>query len=229
MKKNSTLMLILGMVLTLSASALPNIVDLPHTFSTSSTYGDIDLDGDETPDFTVYFSYYSFSGELDYSCHIQSANSGNLILIEGEDPRNPVSGTPPLSGSFNWVNILPYGFSIESTPPLGSRWDDGAPIAWDNSIPLAPPTASFMDSPNGYIGVQYYIGTDLYYAWISVSVDDDEPSVTLGGTVSAPMPNTPILAGSGSGVVPVPLIASIIGFMAIGSGAWLRIRRKRKK
>jgi len=228
MKKNSTLMLMLGLILTLSASALPSFVELPHTFNSSNDYGNIDLDGDETPDFTVYFSYYSSSGEMSYNCHIRSANSGNLVLIADEVARNP-SPIPTLTERPDWVDILTYGTSIGSIPPLGSMWYEDGTIAYSNSLVSPPLTAPFFILSNGYIGVQYLSDGDLYYAWISVSVDDDEPSVTLGGSVSAPTPDTPILAGSGSGVVPVPLIASIIGFMAIGSGAWLRSRRKRKK
>ena len=234
MKKNSTLMLMLGLILTLSASAIPPIVELPQKFNASNSDGRIDINGDETIDFEVYFNDFSSSGDIEYFCEIYPA-SGNRILIEGEPTLSPMSGSTPLSFSSSpssWVSILAYGTSIGSDEPGDSFWwNFGEYLAWnfpyggDSPAPSEP----FTLRNNGYIGVKYYSSGDLYYAWISVSVDDDEPSVTLGGSVSAPTPDTPILAGSCSGVVPVPLIASIIGFMAIGSGAWLRIRRKRKK
>jgi hypothetical protein len=234
MKKNSTLMLMLGLILTLSASALPSFVELPHTFNSSNTYGDIDIDGDETADFYVYFSDFSSSGDIEYMCGISPA-SGNRLLIEGVQDSNPMSGTTPLSFSSSpssWVSILTYGTSIGPDEPGDSFWSNyGELIAWnypyggDSPAPSEP----FTLRNNGYIGLGYYRGSELYYAWISVSVDNNAPSVTLGAAGSAPTPGTPILAGSGSGVVPVPLIASLIGFMAIGSGAWLRLRRKRKK
>lgn len=65
----------------------------------------------------------------------------------------------------------------------------------------------------------------LHYGWIPVTIDDDgEPSVTLGAPGFASTPDQTILAGTGT-AVPIPLIASLLGFGAIAGGIFL----KRKK
>jgi hypothetical protein len=236
MNKITTLLstLVLVLLLSFTAKAALPILDLPQTFSSSNYSGAIDLNDDGIADFNVLFSYYSYTGSgsgsgfFEYNCQIQGAVSGNRVLAGSLSPASPVSSNPPLTTpSYTYVNILPQGTPIEATPPVGSYWTYSDRIAWNNDFTAPAPTAPFFDTPDGYIGVEFYIGGQLHYGWIQVSVNNAAPSVTLGEPHAyASAPGSPILAGAG-GVVPVPIIASVFGFLAIGAG--LYFRRKRKK
>jgi hypothetical protein len=235
MNKIITLLSALVLVLVLSFTAkaqLPDILDLPQTFSQSNSSGSIDLNDDGIADFDVYFNYYSASGSgggISYECYIEGAQSGNKVLSEmvGVD-RAPATTNPPLTKSNDsWVSILPFGANIDASPAGDLFWFSSDKIAWKGIILSPAPTAPFYETPQGYIGVQFDIDGQLHFGWIQVSVDDAVPSVTLGEPHAyASAPGSPILAGA-SGVVPVPIIASVFGFLAIGAG--LYFRRKRKK
>ncbi len=215
--------------ITNTKAQLPEIVGLPHTFNSSSTSGLIDLDNNRTPDFWVDF-YDNGSGN--YACiimggpPIDSPSPGlttpgrNRIITEFEDSE--------LSSENFFSKILSTGDPISSASVI---WSEESYFFRNNPLTSpAPLSGTFYDGDyDGYIGV-YFLGDDneFHYGWISVTMDASGSFVTLGSSAYNPSPGQPFTAGASATPVPVPLIASILGFGLIGGGILLK-RRKRNK
>jgi hypothetical protein len=196
-----------------SSAALPELgapppeVTLPYTFSASNNNGSIDIDGNDVLDF-----YVSFAG---CTISVYGLNSGRFLY---EDV-----------SFYRLASILPDGVEVGSVLPAQSDgWYYFATIANFCGGMMAPLSSNHMEGEtSGYLGLEFMGTSGTYYGWISVDIDDFNQTVTLGNTLGVgESPGSSVLTGSGS-VVPVPLIATAIGFMAIGTG--LLFRRKRKK
>lgn len=220
-------------------AVLPDFT-LPHTFSGDNVSSYIDVNNDGVRDFMVYFDsefYTSGSGFWDGQCIIGNAipssglatpgiSSDNEVLAEDLLP--PESPTPALSSwGPSFTSILDYGDQIGVFPLPGMNWSSDAYIFYMGGY-SAPLGGNYTDGKKtGYLGVKFVAADGLHYGWIPVTIDDDgEPSVTLGEPGIASIPDQAILAGSGT-AVPIPLIASLLGFGAIAGGIFLK--RKKKK
>ena len=242
MKKHSAILkgVVFMVLVTLSIgvkAVLPPIT-LPHTFSGSDDWGSIDVNNDGVRDFMVYFDsefYTSGSGFWDGQCIIGNTlpssglatpgiSSDNEVLAEELLP--PDSSSPVLAyGGPSFTSILDYGDQIGVFPLPGMNWSSDAYIFYMGGY-SAPLGGNYTDGKKtGYLGVKFEAADGLHYGWIPITIDDDgEPSVTLGAPGFASTPDQTILAGTGT-AVPIPLIASLLGFGAIAGGIFL----KRKK
>jgi LPXTG-motif cell wall-anchored protein len=219
------------------------IVSLPYTFDATHTSGGIDMNGDEIADFYIY---YESTGDY---CRIMSgdvtsplnSNSQNPPLsipstggILGEltiaSPAAPLTAKPPLSRSDPaFTTILTKGTPIGSTPPSGSIWIYSAHF-FDNGYFISPLESNFYDGVySGYVGVYYTISGDTYYGWLNVEIDEDKEWVKINSSGHASAPASPVPAGLNDPfAVPVPLVATLIGFSLIGGGILFRRRRNKK-
>jgi len=111
-------------------------------------------------------------------------------------------------------------------------------IAGWNDIDVDVKSDSFKDGQrHGFIGCRFYIEsqpsmpTDTkltmppYYGWIEVLIDDEDQSVTVLSKGMAADPGQDIMAGDAP-VIPIPILASILGFGIIGLAA---MRKRIKK
>ncbi len=213
---------------TITNTKAQHIVGLPHTFNSSTPLSFIDLDNNRTPDYVIQFGNW---GEGFYACLIESAIGGSFSQTPGltTPARNRI-----ISEASEWNSEL-YLSKILSTGDLISstsvNWVDES-YFFRNTPPASPAPlgGTFYDGDyDGYIGV-YFLGDDneFHYGWISVTMDASGSFVTLGSSAYNPSPGQPFTAGASATPVPVPLIASILGFGLIGGGILLK-RRKRNK
>lgn len=207
------------------------VVSLPHTFRRSS--GSIDVNNDGEIDFSIE---YSSSGS-NFNYRIVGVNEENEVLVEtldllDDDPQP------------NYASILPYltliehdGFGdappLQGTPlanPAGSSWANeaillGAPSLDNNSLQAN----TFYGAEDGYVGVYYNVSGSYYTGWLHYKYIS-YGAFTLLSVGSAIAPDAPVAAGFGDPfdpVVPVSIIGTLVAFLAIGGGSYLK--RKRKK
>lgn len=208
-------------------------ITLPYTFNAPDYYGYLDVDGNGTLDYLVQFypSGTGFSTTHTY-CHIMGI-SGNQVLSEyvsgAVAPGTPLTqGKIPLStAGTSFTTMLGKGDLISSSSTV---WTSNPLIFEHFSVgPDAPLGKNSSDGVNsGYMGIYYARGGNWYYGWINVVVDPAGQWVTLNSTGSASAPSTPVPAGLNDPfAVPIPIIASILGFGLIGGGVWLKRRKKK--
>jgi hypothetical protein len=215
-------------VAVIAKGELPAIVNLPHTFSGISQYGSIDINKDGVRDFIVEFETYS-SGMVPGACHIYSVSSGNAVIGEPENPPRAPMANPALSVSgMYFTSQLPKGTLVGSTAPDGSSWIDQS---WflTSARPSSPLGSSYIDGTNsGYVGAYFVAGSNNYYGWLNVTIDTDGEWVAVNSAGYNSSPSTPIPAGLNDPfAVPIPLVASILGFGLIGGGIFLKKRKMR--
>ncbi len=233
---------ILSFIAHIQAVAIPDLIgpdDFPVTLSSSNTVVDLDVNDDGTRDFRVSYSSLSstsFTCEI-YTMYLLAAPGAPLTATSRESkvmyeevgaPDSPPQSPVPLSSpTIEYATLLTTGSIINSE----QQWGHGAFIAGDNvffSPPLAP-TDTYNDGvTDGYMGIEYTVGSETYYGWIQTQIDDVAMTVTLNSMWLSPAPSAPAFAGLTNGsTVPVPFLASIAGFLVIGAS--LFFRRKRKK
>ncbi|MBN1924873.1 MAG: hypothetical protein JW798_03480 [Prolixibacteraceae bacterium] len=219
------------------------IVILPHTFGSASPIGAIDIDQDGTGDFIIEYvnDSWGFYFEL---VHVGTFNEFLAEYVPPIAPAASTEGTPPLSLIFSlYASILPYGTEIEkitspASPamlermPSGPNWANYAHIIYRyTGAPTAPLTTTAQQGAyDGYIGVNFQASTGWHNGWLHVLIDEITPSVTVLSAGMGSAPGDPVYAGAGdpyASAVPIPLIASILGMVAIGSGVIIQKRRKK--
>jgi hypothetical protein len=218
---------------------------LPHTFQMSPAgqdIGYIDVDNFGSPDFYVEFFA---SGSSSY-CIIRDINnsySGSQILTEfySSAPNSPgsvVTGKAPLSipgipltsilEKNELIGPISYGSSGSLAGFGGPDWYYNAFI-FQNPIALfdAPLMANYSNGLlDGYLGTYYSGSGGWYYGWLNVEIAPDGQWVKINSAGHAATPGTPVPAGLNDPfAVPIPLIASILGFGLIGGGVFLRKRK----
>ena len=198
------------------------ITALPCSLSLSNQNGFFDIDGNGSIDFNAYF----YTSGLAKYCHISDyTSSGNQILTEIE---NPTQNQSPLQAPPLGISGMPFSAILPVGTPIGSG---GSWYSWNHVMAKFPTpgqglTANFTDHVyNGYLGLYYTGSGGFYYGWLGVTIDPSGNWVTFNGAGHASSPGSSIAAGSGS-AVPFPLIASLIGFGLIGSGIYLKRRKK---
>ncbi|MBN1924874.1 MAG: hypothetical protein JW798_03485 [Prolixibacteraceae bacterium] len=234
------LVLVLTFITSLYCSAVvPPIIDLPHTFSSTSTMGSIDIDEDGNGDF--YVIYQGLIGG--YNFKIYGVLSCYLMAEYIPPTSQPPAGAPaPLTALLsNYASVLPYGteilFSGLASPlastPVGPFWTEWAYIVQRATglPPIAPlGTTAQQGAFDGYIGVNFENASGHYNGWIHIVVDDLLPQVTVLSAGMGSAPGAAVPAGLGdpyASTVPVPLIASLLGIIVIGSGIVIRKRKKK--
>jgi hypothetical protein len=226
----------------------PNPVTLPYVFNSTNYFGTINMDGNSSEDFFVYFMYTSTGGGQYHSyCQISGISSGNEILTEFEgifgSPTSSSQTKPPLSDipGTPFTKILSNGEIIgpllESTS--GLTFDPSGTPYWFPSPYIFEYTSGSLHEPlgsnftddvfAGYLGVHYLgDGGNWYYGWLNVEIDPLGMWVKINSSGHASAEDTPVPAGLNDPfAVPIPIIASILGFGLIGGGIYLK-RRKEK-
>lgn len=216
------------------------IVSLPHMFNASQKTGYIDMNNDNIPDFLVNFRPQDPSNsQMAYiigtfmfpSGESTVASSDNRIVVE-------VIGTPTSPQQALQIHAITgiYSSYYEKGELIGPTINpDQAwyPIAMFFGIiePVGSPSLTgtwATGQTKGYVAVQFYVGTQLYYGWLNFEVDPNTMWVKIHSSGYASAPSTPVPAGLNDPYsVPVPIIASLIGLGLIGGG--IVVRRRRKK
>jgi len=219
------------------------IVSLPYTFDATHTYGEIDMNGDEIADFYIsyeptgqYCRIRTYSPSAPLAGNNQnpplsvSSTGGILAEYEIAPAAAPVTANPPLSSVGPvYTTMLTKGTSIGSTPPSGSSWTSSA-YFFENDYFVSPLGSNFTDGVySGYVGVYYMASSNTYYGWLNVEIDQDGEWVKINSSGHASAPATPVPAGLNDPFsVPVPLVATLIGFSLIGGGILFRRKRNKK-
>lgn len=223
-------------ILTLSLYAkadLPTLRpgDFPKIFNSGYTDANIDIDGNGILDYTIECN---FSASPPNYCYIrQYSATGNEMLVEYVTPppphlplygvsNPPLSITSPVSA---YAALLDAGYLISGT----GNWDDFSRIFYLASPPPQPALASNFTTPkkSGYIGLQFSGNGGTHFGWLHVVIADDLQSVTIGQGGSGSEAGQSVQAGSGGSAVPIPILASILGFGLIGGGLFLKRRKKK--
>jgi hypothetical protein len=226
------------------AKAVIPPVSLPHVFNASDSYGTINMDGNSSQDFSVFFMYTTSGGGSYHSyCQITGISSGNEILSEFEPfptapPTAPSLDKTPLSSlGIAFTKILSKGDIIGPLEaPKGGL--TVAPLSWYESpyifqyynVPASPLGSNFTDNVFvGYLGIHYLgDGGNWYYGWLNVEIDPNGLWVKINSSGSASAADEPVPAGlNDPWPVPIPIIASILGFGLIGGGIYMKRRKKK--
>jgi hypothetical protein len=207
---------------------LPSVT-LPYTFNAPDYNGYIDVDGNGTLDYLVQFypSGTGFSTTHTY-CHIMGI-SGNQVLSEYITPPAAPAALSALSGTplSTFATMLGKGDLISSSSTV---WTNN-PLIFEH-FSVVPDSPLGSNSTNGiysgYMGIYYQGVGGGHYGWINVVIDPAGQWVTLNSTGSETTPGASIPAGLNDPfAVPIPIIASLLGFGLIGGGIWLKRRKKR--
>jgi len=220
---------------------------LPHTFQMSpanQNIGYINVDGFGGAD---YYIEFGSSGSYSY-CRIRDYNasfSGNQVLTEflssPPPPPAPALANVPLS-----IPGQPFTAILQRNELIGPTSYDspgslegfGGPDWYASSYifqdPIGTPTAPLMANYStgvysGYLGIYYLGDGGWYYGWLNVEIDPNGQWVNINSAGHAAAPGTPVPAGLNDPfAVPIPLIASILGFGLIGGGIYLKRRKKKQ-
>ncbi|MBP7507075.1 MAG: hypothetical protein KA807_04585 [Prolixibacteraceae bacterium] len=208
------------------------IADFPATFNSTHLQGAIDVDENGTPDYLIIFST-EHPGATICSAIISPrqgltiSTNPNTILFD-MPIGTPLSGQRLQSMSFYLTKILSAGEIIGSSE---TNWYNIAnffgTMYLDSPAPLQ---GNFNNGVYaGYVGINFIgLNNQFYYGWLNVTMDPNKNFLTINSAGYNPVPGQPIAAGAGGTAVPVPFIASILGFGLIGGGIWIK-RRKRNK
>jgi len=245
MKNNliSFLILAAALLFSNSSSAITYpMVTLPQKFDASMPGGYIDLNRDGTPDYQVRIEPGELAMIRGTRPLVGPAGSGlmdipdrNMLIVEfvGDPvpptPQQPLEATDP-EGTF--VSILSRGELIGPSLSEPMDWYSGTAIIFGENEPTSPAlNSSWANGVNkGYIGVQFYIGSQLYYGWLNLEIDPNLMWFKINSAGYASTPLTPVPAGLNDPyAVPVPIIASLLGLGLIGGGVVVRKRRKATK
>jgi hypothetical protein len=244
-------MLLLGIMLWLNTGAYA--VDylqtaLPCTLNVENGGAIIKIDGDNVLDFEFRYrkrdsnvscqmrgfrDYVSPSGELGRS------SAPKLILVEYvamPDLDDANQGVFAVSGE-PFCRIMNKGELVGSETLYGDDvdWYEGAVSIYESEFNPEPADNSLQANSNedgamsGYIGLYFDISGQMHYGWINVEIGPGGEWVVLKSSGYEPVADTPIPAGLNDPyAVPVPFLASILGFSLIGAGAFWRSRKRKK-
>lgn len=247
MKNNLISCLILAAALLFSnntsALVIYPTVTLPHTFNASSPGGYIDVNNDGTPDFQVRITPGEFAIMRGASPILSPSSPGlmdvvlrNMLIVEDYgDPRTPASEQPleTTTPEGTFVSILNRGELIGPSLSGPQFWFPSTAVIFGEPLTASSPalSSSWATGVNsGYIGIQFYIGSQLYYGWLNLEIDPNMMWFKINSAGYPSTPSTPVPAGLNDPyAVPVPIIASLLGLGLIGGGVVVRKRRKATK
>jgi hypothetical protein len=245
-------MLLPGMALLLSISSfavVPQPTALPCTLNVENNLVFLNIDGDETIDYEVRYEY----NEGAIFCDIVSPSFGrvasgelsgfvpfgtNFILSEPVEYRPTLKDPKPgelTATGVPFCRIMNKGDLVGDETLYGydSGWIPFS-IIYANDLSPARDNAlqanSYEDGAlNGYIGMNFDISGQMHYGWINVEIGPGGEWVVLKSSGYEPLADSPIPAGLNDPyAVPVPFLASILGFSLIGAGAFWRLRKRKK-
>ena len=182
----------------------------------------IDLDNDDNPEFALMrqqmtnsISSYTYTYSFLVIRGIGSTVAIGLDSGSGPWAQNFANGSMvgPLSratySSYSSNNLAALSINTNASYPI--------PPAGNNS---------FKNNPGfGIIGVSFMIGSNTHYGFIQVFTDPANHSYKIFNAYYEDIPDTPI-KGTSSNPVPLLLLASGLGFGAIGLMAFLKKRKQ---
>lgn len=222
--------------------------DLPQTVNSTQNVFALDMDDDGFPEILIGIGDISGNplmiisdayspvlvGSSVFPPRPNSLFTISFLFVEDTDSIPPIMGG--IESGFTTLYSLGQTIYLDTTliggsgltPPISPL----SLIALPGML-LAPPSDSYLDGmKQGYIGfcITNLSGSEIYNGWIEVSEIDDnlvDPSLTIGSAYMSPVPFAPVMAGLSASTVPIPLIASIAGFLVIGASFFFRRRRKK--
>ena len=226
-------------IATFSANAydIAPIINLPYTFDATNTGGCIDVDRNGFADFEIRFTNGSpkrcrITGIGDASPSpsgsLSITYSNNKILSEflGEEESVGALETP-LSPLGFYTSMLSKGYSINGATIGGLSWESRSNFF---GVAVTSPSLSgtyYTGTQSGYVGIQFLIGGQPHYGWLNVQIDPSGQFVTINSAGYQASAGAPAVAGLNDPfAVPVPIIASLLGLVAIGGGIFLKRRKK---
>ena len=243
---------ILGMLLMVGIGSFAQefpVTVLPCTLNDENDIAAVDIDGNGISDFI--FIYDILGG--DNACAVLAYNSifaapsgelslpsitSNSILSESvELYPQPINPGQYLNSSvvFPFSRIMPQGDLVGDGLLYGAdaEWGPVALLFMSGLFPFGGNSLeanSYEDGVlSGYLGVYFRINDHMHYGWINVKIDSDGEWVKINSTGYEPLIDAPIPAGLNDPyVVPVPFIASLLGFSLIGAGVFWRSRKRKK-
>jgi len=198
-------------VLALTQSAEAKIVYHPvrHKFRLQNSYP-LDLNHDRMTDFTVYFSQFTYGGQI------------RLLKAIGAQGSNQIAAGIPST-------ILPaYAYALKKNSLIpGSKksfWQI-AHIESARSIGKGSGVCGgyWQSVRNGYLGLAFLIKGKTHYGWARMSVHcrtkPSSVSAVLTGYAYETIPNRPIIAGKTHGKDVVTVQPASLGHLARGASA----------
>ncbi len=174
------------------------------------TLHSFDLNGDDV--FDVGFK--NLSDQLDV---IPKGN--NQVSATGNQP-------PGLGGRAVSIQL---GGQVNPDTPWQGRYIVG-PVSSDFGPMLASNRGSLVAygpfaGLDGYLGIRFYIGSELHYGWIRLNLNNGYPAQAIGYVTEWAYNSVPDQAIA-AGVVPEP---STLALLALGAAALWRCRRVRSR
>jgi hypothetical protein len=203
-----------ALALPLSAKAgtviYSGIQDITLSSTSTDVIGSISLDGSAN-DFSFDASFSSLTDTV-------------TPLMVGSNPLNAYVSLTSLSND-------PEALSFGATIGPGQNYSTGVGTLQSSDFLQKGPWPKYPNSL-AYLGVEFYIGTDLYYGWVGIiACTNDEPnscdpssSIVIQDWAYQSTPGVTITAGQGE--VPEPSTLALFALGAAGLAA-LRARRKR--
>ena len=146
----------------------PNITvrtlsDITQLVGTGGVHHGIDIDGNGTKD--TYTYVYDTSGFLE-SGFYDDGSTGSRVLTE------PITNTLP-GVTADFIKAIASGTSIGSS---STTWDS---YGYTQGKFGAESVGNFAGLGDKYVGVKFYIGTAVHYAWILVNLSSDGKTFTV--------------------------------------------------
>lgn len=221
---------------------------LPCTLNVENGGAVINIDGDNVFDYEFRYrkhdndvlcqmrgfrDYDSPSGELGRSSAPKLILTEFVVMPDLDDANQGA-----LTANFEpFCRIMRKGELVgpETFYGVDVDWFDGSVNIYDSGYNPEPAdnalhANSYEDGAmSGYIGLYFDISGQMHYGWINVEIGPGGEWVILKSSGYEPIADAPTPAGLNDPyAVPVPFIASILGFSLIGAGAFWRSRKRKK-
>lgn len=189
MKKNFTRVLLAGLLLSAGSMAQATIVyhdvdpDETQSQANAGTQSFIvDMNADNTPDFTLTV----FNGDTTISTY---SGSGTVVGITAASNNFVAQGTnfpAPQAAAYNSGDEINNGLNWQGSSQA---------LRYNVNVGIPMNNGAFSGDADKYIGVKFTDGTNTYYGWIRVSVNNAGSSYTIKDWAYENTPDAAIAAG----------------------------------
>ncbi len=172
----------------------------------------LDVDGNGTNDFTLYFfgsvQLTSATGSFSFLSVVPSNFSHNGIMgkpVGSSYPAAALSSGAPISAKNSF-----RGFAMAQRWNHPSKGTSTFRDAWANGG---------QGVANGYLGLKFEIGKEIHYGWARLSVGPGNAGATLTGYAYETIADKSILAGQTQGSNVATVQPASLGHLAAGASA----------